>query len=204
MADHRALSARARIPLWGSYYLRWWVVARLQALYGAAILTGTPLMSVYYRLMGARVGRDCTLDTALCSGFDLVRIGDDTSIGAETQLPGYRVEDGALLRIGSVDIGSRCFIGVHSALGLDVRMGDDTRLDDQSLLPDGATVAAGEQRRGSPAQSAEVAAPRGQPRHSGAGRLVLFTISAHRTGIRLCALALAAPTLIALWLWLLA
>ena len=93
-------------PLWGSYYLRWWLVARLQALSGAGILAGTPLMSVYYRLMGARVGRDCMLDTALCSSFDLVTIGDGTSIGAETQLPGYRVENGALL-IGRVDIGSK-------------------------------------------------------------------------------------------------
>ena len=30
-------------PLWGSYYLRWWVVARLQAMSGAAVLDGTPL-----------------------------------------------------------------------------------------------------------------------------------------------------------------
>jgi non-ribosomal peptide synthetase-like protein len=189
-------------PLWGSYYLRWWLVARLQALSGAGILAGTPLMSVYYRLMGARVGRDCMLDTALCSSFDLVTIGDGTSIGAETQLPGYRVENGALL-IGRVDIGSRCFIGVHSALGLDVRMGDEARLDDQSLLPDGATMAAGEQRRGSPAQSAEVAVPGGQPRHSSQGRLVLFALSAIVLGYA-CVLFLAAPNLIALWLWLLA
>ena len=43
-------------PLWGSYYLRWWLVARLQAMSGAGLLAGTPLMSVYYRLMGAKVG----------------------------------------------------------------------------------------------------------------------------------------------------
>ena len=58
-----------RVSPVGSYYLRWWLVARLQALSGAGILAGTPLMSVYYRLMGARVGRDCMLDTALCSSW---------------------------------------------------------------------------------------------------------------------------------------
>src|SRR5262249_24469297 len=97
-------------PLWGGYYLRWWLVSRLQAMNGAALFAGTPLMSVYYRLMGAKVGRHCALDTALCSIFDLVRIGDDTSIGADTQLLGCRVENG-MLRIGGIRVGSRCFIG---------------------------------------------------------------------------------------------
>jgi non-ribosomal peptide synthetase-like protein len=189
-------------PLWGSYYLRWWLVARLQAMSGAGLIAGTPLMSVYYRLMGAKVGRDCALDTALCSIFDLVSIGDDTSIGAETQLPGYRVENGFLL-IGRVDIGSRCFIGVHSALGLDVRMGDDTRLDDQSLLPDGAAMAAGERRRGAPAQAADVTVPQGRPRRSGTGRLVLFTVAAFGLAY-LCVLFLAAPALGVMLLWMLA
>jgi non-ribosomal peptide synthetase-like protein len=189
-------------PLWGSYYLRWWLVARLQAMSGAGILAGTPLMSLYYRLMGAKVGRGCALDTAHCSIFDLVHIGDDTSIGAETQLPGYRVEDG-LLRIGRVEIGSRCFIGVHSALGLDVRMGNDTRLDDQSLLPDGAAIADGEWRGGAPAQPADVTVPQGPLRRSGAGRMVLFTTAAFGLAY-LCVLFLAAPALGVMWLWMLA
>src|SRR4029077_3742476 len=33
-------------PLWGSYYLRWWLVARFQALSGAGLYAGTPLMGV--------------------------------------------------------------------------------------------------------------------------------------------------------------
>ncbi len=97
-------------PLWGSYYIRWWLASRLQALSGAGLFLGTPLMPVYYRLMGAKVGRGCALDSALVSAWDLVSIGDDTSISADTQLHGARVEDGYLL-IGRVDIGSRCFVG---------------------------------------------------------------------------------------------
>ena len=42
-------------PLWGSYYIRWWLATRLQALSGAGLFLGTPLMPVFYRLMGARV-----------------------------------------------------------------------------------------------------------------------------------------------------
>lgn len=163
-------------PLWGSYYFRWWLVSRLQALSGAGIFIGTPLMPLYYRLMGAKVGRNCALDTALCSIWDLVSVGDDTSIGADTHLLGCRIENGYLV-IGRVDIGSRCFIGLHSALGLDVKMGDDARLDDQSLLPDGGHIPAGEARRGSPARKAEVAAPEGDPRGHSRLRIGLFAVA---------------------------
>ena len=137
-------------PLWGSYYIRCWLVSGLQRLFGPGPFVGTPLLPVYYRLMGAKVGRHCALDSALVMAWDLVSIGDDVSIGADTQLPCARVENGQLI-LGRVDIGHRCFVGSHSALGLNVQMDDESRLDDQSLLPDGARLSPGEQRRGSPA-----------------------------------------------------
>ena len=57
-------------PLWGNYYLRWWFVSKLQGMSGAGLLTGTPLISIYFRLMGAKVGRHCALETAQCSIWD--------------------------------------------------------------------------------------------------------------------------------------
>lgn len=154
-----------RYPLWGSYYFRWWLVNRLTGFFGPGGFAGTPILSLYYRLMGAKVGRGCILDTAQVSAWDLISIGHGTSIGADTQLLGHRVEDGMLV-LGRVQIGDRCFVGLHAALGLNVTMGDGARLDDQSLLPDGAVIPAGEGRRGSPAQPAEVTLPgedRGAP-----------------------------------------
>jgi non-ribosomal peptide synthetase-like protein len=161
--------------LWTAYYFRWWLVNRLAAYSGAGALAGTPLLPIYFRLMGARVGPRCTLNTTQCSAWDLVSIGADSSIGADTQMLGYRVEDG-ILRIGRVDIGERCFIGIHSALGLDVRMADDSSLDDQSLLPDGDVVPPGEGRQGSPARRAAVCRPSsdGRPVPQSTARRVLF------------------------------
>ena len=189
-------------PLWGSYYLRWWLATGLQRLFGAGGFVGTPLMPVYYRLMGAKVGRGCALDTALVSAWDLVSIGDYTSIGPDTQLHGARVENGYLI-IGRIDIGSRCFVGAHSAFGLDVRMSDDARLDDQSLLPDGAMLAPGEQRRGSPAKASDVPAPEGPIYRASLRRGLSFVALSWLIGglVRLSSLA---PDLAFLWLWLLA
>ena len=163
-------------PLWGSYHFRCWLVGGLQALGGIGAAVGTPLMPFYFRLMGAKVGRDCALDSGLTFAYDLVSIGDDTSIGADTQFTGSRVENGYMI-LGRIDIGSRCFVGSHSALGLNVRMEDDSRLDDQSLLADGETIPAGQSWRGSPARPGEVTVPAGAPLRFGAARKIAFTLA---------------------------
>jgi non-ribosomal peptide synthetase-like protein len=162
-------------PLWGWYYLRCWLVRRLQQIALPGVMAGTPLLALYYRLMGARIGRHCAIDTPHCAIFDLLEIGDDASIGAETQLLGYRVEDGRLL-IGSIQIGDRCFVGTHSALGLDTRMGTGARLGDLSLLPDGQRMAPAESRRGSPARPGPVPVPEpeGAPQDAPRRRPFLF------------------------------
>jgi non-ribosomal peptide synthetase-like protein len=147
-----------RYPVWGFYYLRWWVAHRFQILAWAEMFKGTPLMSLYWRAMGAKIGRNVTLSTHLCTAFDMVSIGENTSVGIETQILGYRVEDGYLI-IAPVTIGRDCFIGMQCSLGLGTRMGDGARLDDMSLLPDGMEMSEGEARRGIPALPAEVSVP---------------------------------------------
>jgi non-ribosomal peptide synthetase-like protein len=160
-------------PLWGSYYVRWWIVRRFQIMAFPGFAAGTPLLPLYLRAMGAKIGKGCTIDTSQCAIFDLLAIGDETSVGVETQLLGYRIEDGQLL-IGSIDIGRRCFIGIHSAVGLNARMGDDGRLDDLSLLPDGGFMQRGESRRGSPAAQAEVCVPEPEQAAVARRRPILF------------------------------
>ena len=147
-----------RVPLWSLAYCRFWVARLFQGLSGAGFFVGTPLMSLYYRAMGAKVGRDAVISTVHCVAHDLVSIGAGVSIGAETQLLGYRVEDGMLV-LGTVEIGERCFVGMHCALGLNVAMGKGALLDDLSLLADGSRIGAHEARRGVPAEPAQVEVP---------------------------------------------
>ena len=145
-------------PLWGSMYLRWWIVERLKALSGVELLVGSPFILWYYRLMGARIGRGVHIHTSLSSCFDLISIGENSSIGAETSLLGYRVEDGRII-FGSINIGRNCFVGIHSSLSLDTVMQDGAKLDDLSSLADGEVILRHEAKRGSPAVAAEVYVP---------------------------------------------
>jgi non-ribosomal peptide synthetase-like protein len=157
-----------RYPVWGFYYFRWWLASRFQGLCWPEMFSGTPLMSLYYRSMGARIGRNCSIGTPLCTAFDLVSIGDDTSIGVDAQILGYRVENGWLV-LGTLEIGDECFVGMHSAIGLNITMQDRSRLEDASLLPDGNVLSADEQRAGSPPVEARVYVPVGsssKKRHS--------------------------------------
>lgn len=162
-----------RYPMWGGYYVRWWIVSRLQHLSHISVFNGTPLAPLLWRAFGAKVGKRCYINASLIYAWDCVRLGDDVSIGADTQLPGFRVEGGEMI-VGTVDIGDRCFVGCHSVLGLGVRMGDESKLDDQSMLADGCEIPDGVAYRGSPAVRANVLAPFGQPVQFGGFRLAVF------------------------------
>lgn len=140
-----------RYPLWGPYYLRWWLVRHVQALVPLHLLTGTGLMPLYCRLMGARVGATCHIDTPFIQAFDLLTIGDHTSLNLDANLLGYTVEDGMLV-IGPIEIGRDCFVGAHSVVCPGARLADGAQLGEHSMLPPGATIPSGHYWAGSPAR----------------------------------------------------
>jgi non-ribosomal peptide synthetase-like protein len=137
-------------PLWGWFYFRWWFATTLEAAVPVSYLTGTPLLNIYLRLMGATVGQNVHIDTDSFASYDLLEIGEDSSINADSNLLGYTVENG-LLKIGRIRIGKRCFVGARAALRANAAMEDDSALEDLSLLPGGVTIPAGQTWRGSPA-----------------------------------------------------
>lgn len=138
-----------RYPLWGGYFLRWWFVEAIRSIVPTSYLIGTPLLSIYYRLMGARIGANVYLGNDGGSTFDLLSIGDDSCLGADSHFTGATIADGWLI-LGPVEIGRRCFVGTRSLLGPSTRMEDDSSLEDLSLLPGGGIIPAGESWHGSP------------------------------------------------------
>ncbi len=156
-------------PLWGSYFFRWWFVTMIESAVPVGYLAGTPWLNVYLRLMGAKIGRNVHLDSDTFVIYDLLAIGDDSSVNVDANLLGYTVENG-WLKIGRIDIGRRCFVGARSAVRENTVMEDDSALEDLSLLPRGATIPRGETWLGSPAHPTErrAGAPRrdNSPEHA--------------------------------------
>ncbi len=140
-----------RHPIWGFYYWRWWLTQRMIAATPLDYLVESPWLPLYFRLMGARIGRNVHLGTTSLAAFDLVEIGDDASIGQDARLSGYSLE-GGFLEIGRIRIGSRCYVGSRSILSPGSILEDGAILEDLSLLPAGARIATGQHWTGSPAR----------------------------------------------------
>lgn len=149
-----------RHPVWGAYFLRWWFVEAIRSIVPTNYLTGTPLLNWYYRLMGARIGENVYIGNDGGAIFDLLSIGDDSCLGADSHFTGAKISDGWLV-IGPVQIGKRCFVGTRALLGPDTCMGDDSSLEDLSLLPRGSTIPDGQCWHGSPARQLETATSEG-------------------------------------------
>ncbi len=138
-------------PLWGSFYLRWWFVqATLRAL-PLKYFARTPLLPFIYRLFGARIGKNVFLGTHRLAAFDLISIGDGTSIDDDASLTGFTVEGNELI-IAPVRIGRECFVGLRAVVSEGAIMDDGARLEDLSLLDRGARIPHAETWGGSPAK----------------------------------------------------
>ena len=151
-----------RYPLWGAYYLRWWFVHAMLSTLPLHYLTGTPLLPFVFRLLGAKIGKDVHLGTNRLAAFDLISIGDGSSIDDVASLLGYAVEDGELI-LGPVTVGRRCFVGTRSVLREGAVMEDGARIEDLSLLPVGGRIPAGETWAGSPARRVSQTEPAPAP-----------------------------------------
>ncbi len=140
-----------KYELWGWFFLRWWIVEKILQMAPIVFLSGTPLINLYARAMGAKLGQKCVLRTHLLHCMDLVDIGAGTSIGEGTHLYGYEVSENMLL-LDKITIGKNCFIGANSVIMPGTTMEDESLLADQSLLPNYAKIPKGEAFSGSPAR----------------------------------------------------
>ena len=118
-------------------------------------------MPLYCRLMGACVGANCYINTGFLLAYDLLTIGDNTSINLHAHLLGYTVEDGMLV-IGPIHIGRDCFVGTHSVIAPGATLADGAQLGEHSMVSSGETIPRGEYWTGSPARRQDTEAEGGR------------------------------------------
>jgi len=139
-----------RYKLWGSYYFRFWLADKLVNISPISYFTGTPVMNVFLRLLGAKIGKDCYVNTSSISAFDLLKLGNNVSICTDSHLKGFTISDG-YLQIGTIELEDDCYVGTRCCLAHNSKMEKNSSTEDLTLIPEGFTVPENENWGGSPA-----------------------------------------------------
>lgn len=193
-----------RYRLWGPTYVRLWALDLLLAIGPLPVLSGSPLMATYLRLLGARIGPRATIATSTISMPTLIEIGVDASVGYGASLRPWRVRDG-WVRVAPITVGPGAFVGANVVLEPSASVGANAGLGEQSVLVDGESVPPGARWAGSPPSPIKRLAPtvehmlgcegpvRGwRPRHIIAAVLGLV-------GLEISAIAMTLPSVILVW-----
>lgn len=163
-------------PLWGTYHLRFWFVQCLDncfRIYYLPLLSGTPLLPLYYWALGCRMGRDIFIAGSL-DGYDLVEVGAGAILNCQATVSAVTIEDN-YLKLRRVAVGTRAVLGVRAAVEGGAVVGDGSKLEAMALVPSTTTIPAGQLWAGAPCAykaSLPTALLPQSPRHRNTGRAV--------------------------------
>ena len=145
------------IRLWSLDYVRFWIVKTMvRANPLVLVASGSPLVVLYLRALGAKIGKNVAfmpIGLPVCT--DLLTIGEGTLVRKGAILTGYRARAGKI-EVGPVSIGANALVSDATVLDIDTVMGDGSQLAHASSLQAGQRVPAGESWHGSPAERSEV------------------------------------------------
>jgi non-ribosomal peptide synthetase-like protein len=123
-----------------------------------AVFIGTPVQSLFWRLVGVHLGRRLFDDGCGMSEKNLVTIGDDVTLNAGSFIQCHSQEDFAF-KSDRTTVGSGCTIGVAALVHYGVTMEDDAELGPDAFLMKGEEVPAGAAWAGNPARDARTLRP---------------------------------------------
>lgn len=110
-----------KYPLWSGMYLKWWLMEQISNILGRGYyrddipIIGPSLTRFYYRLMGAKIGRNVRIHKdAKLGQYDLLQFGDDVLIDSAIVRP-FGLEEGHFVLLPIV-LEDRCTIGVKSVV----------------------------------------------------------------------------------------
>jgi non-ribosomal peptide synthetase-like protein len=115
------------------------------------MLTGTPFVCWYFRLLGAKIGRRVYMETTDLTEFDLVKIGDEATLNADCTIQTHLFED-RVMKMSTIDIAAQCTVGSAALVLYDTQMEEGASLGDLSLLMKGETLPARTRWEGIPAR----------------------------------------------------
>jgi non-ribosomal peptide synthetase-like protein len=140
-------------PLWSSFVWRNELadtfVEVLAVPWLAGATAGTPLMSLWLRGLGARIGRGVWCETYWLPEADLVTVGDGASVNRGCVVQTHLFHD-RILRMDTVTLGEGSTLGPHGIVLPGATIGDRTTVGPASLVMRGESVPAGTRWLGNP------------------------------------------------------
>lgn len=101
----------------------------------------TPFCVLFYKLMGAKVGRNVQINSSQVGDIPLLEIGDSTVIGGHATVICHLFEKDGLV-IKKVRIGRNVIIGLNSVIMPGVEIGDRAVIATGAIVPKDTKVAA--------------------------------------------------------------
>ncbi|KAL6817021.1 hypothetical protein V8C40DRAFT_83177 [Trichoderma camerunense] len=103
-------------PMWGVYHTRWWMVQKIVSICGKGIFnTSDSTKRLYYRLMGAKIGKNVKITGTSLGEWDLLDIRDNVTLTRCLCRP-FAVEGNTSMYLGRIVIGENASIGVSSII----------------------------------------------------------------------------------------
>jgi non-ribosomal peptide synthetase-like protein len=143
--------AEGTYSVWSWFYLRKWAVglATEVTLETLSSLFATLYMRSWYRLMGARIGKDSEISTNLSGRYDLVEIGEKCFIADEVVLGDEDMRRGWMY-LKKVKTGSRVFIGNDAVVPPGAEIPSGALIGIKSKPPANSELSEGDTWFGSP------------------------------------------------------
>jgi non-ribosomal peptide synthetase-like protein len=140
-----------RYSVWSWFFLRKWAVTLADevALETLSSLFATLYMRSWYRLMGAKIGKDSEISASLAGRYDLVEIGEKCFVADEATLGDEDIRRGWIY-LRRIKTGDRVFIGNDSVVPPGAEIPDDALIGVKSRPPGNSDMSPGDAWFGSP------------------------------------------------------
>ncbi len=143
-----------RAPVWGSFYVRNWMVQQTVRLVPWHLLEGTVFQQIVLRWLGARIGKRVHIHRGVNlnqGGWDLLDIGDDVTLSQDAALRLVELEDGQIV-VGPITLGNGSTLDIRAGVADHTCLEANASLTALSFLLRGDQIPKGEQWAGVPAR----------------------------------------------------
>jgi acetyltransferase-like isoleucine patch superfamily enzyme len=103
------------------------------------VLRISPFQTLFYRMMGAKVGNNVNVNTSGLADLSMLEIGNNVTIGGGVALICHAAERG-LIRLAPTKIGDNVSIGLSSIIMPGCEIGEGAIIAPCSLLPKGTQI----------------------------------------------------------------